>query len=480
MKNFLYSLSLPPLVLFGIIELLCIGIFLILQTIGMGKFSPVALLLPFQILAWMIMIEKEYWLLLGFSLVFPLSGLELLPGNYWRLVFYPGTIILFIILRATQFLSEHKVMKNWQSDIPRNKLLLIAFLGLWTILTSVKAKFSGFAINAGMLTHYTILSIEMLAFLFLFATIPQDFRQMVTLIIVMSVVYSITCFTLPLFASGPQGALEGKTMVALFSGYINMNAFAVHILVASLLLLGIMLNLNSRGKLLAGLGIIILMAALVVTRSRGAWLGFFLGLFYLIAKTKSGILLVMMGIILAVLLTIDVFKTAIASRIAVTSLQDPSLAGRGILWAYALKVLKNNWLFGVGIENYRYVKHLFGFPAAITTASQYNTHNLFLELFVDLGLPGFLAFLWLKISVILGVERALKYLSGYSQYKQIYNFGAALNAALLGYATHSLWDCLIWQHGAFILLGVLLGLGVCFHKLFIEQFYNHNIRRAVS
>lgn len=459
-------------------ELLCIGIFIILQAMGIGRISAAVLVLPFQILAWAIMIQKEYWLLLGFAIVFPLSGLELLPANYWRFVFYPGTVILFVFLRAARFLEEQKGGGNWQGRMPRENLMLIIFLGAWTIFTSLKAKFSGFAINPEMLTYYTGLLIEMLAILYFFATAPRNFLQVFHLVIAMITVYILTCLTLPSFVAGPRGgALEGKSLVALFSGYINMNVFAVHILVAILLLLGLMLNLRHEGKLLAVIGIIILMAALIITRSRGAWLGFFLGLFYLIIRTKSALLLVLAGIVLVLLLTIDVLHTAIFSRVAVTSLQDPSLGGRWLLWAYALKVLKNNWLFGVGIMNYRFVKHLYGFPWPMALASQHHAHNLFLELFVDLGLLGIVAFLWLKISVFLRVERTLKYFPGHSQ---IRNLGVGLNAALLGYAVHSLWDCLIWQHGAFILLGILLGLGICFNRLFTAPRYNYNSRCADS
>ena len=170
-------------------------------------------------------------------------------------------------------------------------------------------------------------------------------------------------------------------------------------------------------------------------------------------------LLLAVGIGLAVLVSMDVFRSALSMRVSATSADDPALLGRLLLWRHAWLVLRENWLLGVGMQNFRYVKQLYGFPMPMALGRRYNAHNLYLEFLVDLGVFGFASFVWLELRTLLrldGIWRSDKPASG---------LALALNAGLIAYAVHGLLDAVIWQHGAFMLLGVLFGLSMAVQRL---------------
>jgi O-antigen ligase len=193
----------------------------------------------------------------------------------------------------------------------------------------------------------------------------------------------------------------------------------------------------------------------VVTRARAAWLGFGLACIYMVVRTRSLWLMAPLGLGAATLLSVDVLRGAVESRLTATSTGDPSLWGRYMLWVYALRVLKENWLLGVGMENFRYVKHLYGYPEPLSVGQPYNSHNLFLEFFVDLGIAGLLALLYLMGRTFLALDRRIR-----EQAPQGRWLMAGLNAGLLAYAVDGLLDCVIWSHGAFMLLGLVIGLAL--------------------
>jgi putative inorganic carbon (HCO3(-)) transporter len=168
--------------------------------------------------------------------------------------------------------------------------------------------------------------------------------------------------------------------------------------------------------------------------------------------------------ILLALLSLDVFRANVFSRIEATSTTDMSLAGRILLWVCAVKVAKANLLFGVGMENFRFVKDLYGFPGPLAAHSQYNAHSLYLELLADLGIVGLACFLWMLIGTFVRLDRVTaRTISGDR------GLAVGVNAALIAYAVHGVWDSLTWQHGAFVLLGVLIGLAMSLRRLSSEH-----------
>jgi putative inorganic carbon (HCO3(-)) transporter len=162
------------------------------------------------------------------------------------------------------------------------------------------------------------------------------------------------------------------------------------------------------------------------------------------------------------LLASDILRHTLAVRLAQTSIQDASLAGRAVLWSCALSMARDHWLTGVGMENFRVLKVHYGFPnVGMAEVMRYNAHNVYLEMLADLGIVGLASFLWLLLGTFLrtdGVARTKK--------DDGAGLAVALNAGLIVFAVHGLWDCLTLL---FMVPGMLFGLAMCLRRIESER-----------
>ncbi len=144
------------------------------------------------------------------------------------------------------------------------------------------------------------------------------------------------------------------------------------ILIPTLVMLTTLLLVQSRGAYLA-----VALSLLIVVTLRWPWAG----LIALIAGVAAGVALSLNGVLL--------FAAAIGSSGSITS-----LSGRWEVWERALQAFGDFILTGIGIGTFDLV-----IPALYPYIEIKNViphaHNLFLQIGVDLGLPGMLLYLWL-------------------------------------------------------------------------------------
>jgi O-antigen ligase len=266
------------------------------------------------------------------------------------------------------------------------------------------------------------------------------------------------CVPLLPTTSGVIGALGGK-MVATPFGEVNLNTIGYVVGPLAAVALGMSVgSRRSRARFWLGAAAFICVLGLVLTKSRGAWLGFGVAFLYVILRKRSLALLITgAAAALAVILS-DVLRALLVSRAAATTVYDPSLLGRFVLWNFAWRIGKANWLLGVGMENFRYVKHFYGFPEPLSAAIQFNAHNIYLEVFADLGVVGLAAFMWLLVSSFTRSSNAMR--SDVAS-----DLGLGLSAGLVAYAAHGLFDCVLFQPGVFALLGLFVGLSAGLNRL---------------
>jgi len=204
----------------------------------------------------------------------------------------------------------------------------------------------------------------------------------------------------------------------------------------------------------------VVLSTLVLTKSRGAWFGFGAAVLYALLRVRSGWLWTLVVLAVLLLLGVGSLRGILLSRAGETSEGDPSFLGRVALWVYAWKVIKANWLLGVGFDNFRYVKHFYGYPEPLWYTVRFHTHNILLEMFTDLGIFGFLGGCWLYLRTLVRLDRVVRAKSPDS-----WALALGLEAALVTFAAHGLVDFVVWQYGALSLLGVLLGLGISVSRL---------------
>ncbi len=187
------------------------------------------------------------------------------------------------------------------------------------------------------------------------------------------------------------------------------------------------------------------LGALVLTLSRGAWLGFLAAIviFALIGANKKTRQILVGGIILCAII---VFSFAnLRYRVLLPFVGEKSSVSRLSLWQTAGKMIKDSPVLGKG---------LYGFP---TNFAKYNTdpnltelnypHNIFLNFWVETGLLGLISFL---VIVLVSLKQAWKY-------KGLANIGIIL--FLVALLVHGLIDAPYLKNDLALLFWMVLALG---------------------
>ncbi|MBN2374454.1 O-antigen ligase family protein [bacterium] len=192
--------------------------------------------------------------------------------------------------------------------------------------------------------------------------------------------------------------------------------------------------------LLAVLGI-----AFFLTGSRGglfAGLGGSLAILSLSRAKKKGFCLLALFLIFLVIIPNPLIKRAM--KIHKTDIYALS---RWSMWKSALDMIKDHTLFGVGLGNFKYFSHRYAFPvegawARYARVANY-THNEFLHLGAEMGLPGivfFLAAFWIVFTMTLKKESYNRFEDEKNENNEAYGVQKALLVGIITLLLHSMVD----------------------------------------
>jgi putative inorganic carbon (HCO3(-)) transporter len=229
--------------------------------------------------------------------------------------------------------------------------------------------------------------------------------------------------------------------------------------------------------LLAGISGVAIISVLVLTQSRGGLmaLGATLLLMACLRWRRSWIPILGLGLVSAFLAT-RLGHTAILDGLSTTHTLG-SLATRLEVWSRGLYAVQDFPLTGIGIGSFHEVAEVL-YPFFTTTQDVPHTHNLFLQVAVDLGTPGLIA--WLALWMVVTVVAWQTYRQGRSQRDST---RMALGAGLLGsqtaLAVHGLMDAVSW--GAVrtaMVTWAIWGLAMAAGNLWARQLQANGARSA--
>jgi len=190
---------------------------------------------------------------------------------------------------------------------------------------------------------------------------------------------------------GFGGGEEFRVKGLLPSGITYAHSLAFPLIFLTVRLLASDLRWKERLELLGGWGLLIF--ALLFSLTRGAWLAYLVVLGVLgVIKGGRAMLAVGVG---GILLGLSLLTAGSGVRERVTQIFDlQANIGRSQIWRANLDMIKDRPWFGWGYGNYRKFRDPYyqRYPEADTTA---HAHNNFLQMWVDGGLVGLSAFLFL-------------------------------------------------------------------------------------
>lgn len=248
----------------------------------------------------------------------------------------------------------------------------------------------------------------------------------------------------------PQALYDRFTLLATDTVHPNVLAGNIVILLplAIIVLLFGLPKLSWRVKpwllrLGAGLAFLAMLAVLILTQSRGGWMGFgaVVMLLALLRWRRGWILLVLGAIAAGAALYFIGLKPVLETLAASNSLG--TLDGRLEVWSRAIYMIQDFPFTGIGMGSFGNVADVLYPFFLFAPGTIPHAHNLFLQVAVDLGIPGLVA--WLSIFGLVSVVAWQVYRRGRADANLwVAGLGAALLCSQLALAVHGLIDAVTW------------------------------------
>lgn len=209
-------------------------------------------------------------------------------------------------------------------------------------------------------------------------------------------------------------------------------------------------------KIWIGAAVALMIAAVGLSFSRGAYLGLLAGgvFFALIFLKRSGALGKAIVMAVAIFVLVFIFNSNIITQRLASSfnLKEGSNAERYKNWVQAAEIIQDNPLGGVGLGNYARAVD----PTAADRSSIY-AHNLFLDIAAETGILNAIVFLFL---IFISIWRNTRNGS-------MLNLGLA--AGLVAFFIHSIFDTALYSPQVLTMFLIIVALGLNDNKLKIQD-----------
>ncbi len=238
-----------------------------------------------------------------------------------------------------------------------------------------------------------------------------------------------------------------QRFVVIFHDTVHLNVLAGNLIflvpfVMAYLLFG-WRDINWLERFLAFISTLFISAIIFLTQSRGAWIAFGVVLIILVMlRWRWGWLLLFS----AVVGTIWSFNY-LGSRELLNALTSSTTIGgiedRLEIWSRAFYMIQDFPFTGTGMGLFSEAVDTFYPFFQYSSGTVPHAHNLFLQVGVDLGIPGLIAWLAILLTVIF-VSRQVYYAGKTSRNGLITGIGAALLGSQIALITHGLTDSVTW------------------------------------
>ncbi len=222
-------------------------------------------------------------------------------------------------------------------------------------------------------------------------------------------------------------------------------------------------------RLPAGLAAAAMLGVVVLTKSRGGYLAVGMALLVLAALRWPQGWMVAPFVLLAG--AVAIWRLGLAQVVeALTTTQSlGGLEGRLEVWSRAVFMIQDFPFTGIGMGTFAQVANaMYPFFLAGPDADIPHAHNLFLQVPVDLGIPGLVA--WGALFLLAGLAGWRVYRQGRdgaaASSERLYAaWGAGLFAGLVAMAVHGLLDAVTWNTRPAVTVWVIWGAAMAAYRL---------------
>jgi hypothetical protein len=388
-----------------------------------------------------------FFALFVFSVVLYLRPYELIPAlsGIKSMAFYVG-IVTLSIYAITQMVVEGNLTTRTR------EVNLILLLGVAALLSIP------FAINPGEAwkTFSDLLVKTLLIFIVIVNVVRTERRLRLLMLLALGVSIYLSISAIQDYRAGLFGIgtdVTSRIMGRIKGLFDNPNDLALHLVTMVPIAVGLAMAKAGVLRKFVYIGAAGLMvAAIVVTFSRGGFLGLVAVSFFLVLKLgRKQRFPTMTAFFLAVVLFFALAPGGYGSRLSTIFNISGDLTGSGSQRNQVLKrsilVTLRYPLFGVGLGNFHY-----------KSFQELGTHNAYTQVGSEMGIPAMIMYIMFLVYPYKRLKEIEKATDGKKDERYYYYLSIGLRASLIGYMVASFFAAVAYQWYIYYLVGYAIAL----------------------
>ncbi len=361
-----------------------------------------------------------------------------------------GFCVLFPLLLwiIKMFLQKRLLFSRTPLDLP----VVVFFLwGFTSLITATDFRYSLDEIRGEMGTYFLLF--------YLIANNLQDEEKIKGMINTLM----LGVFTLSFYGVMEFLQRENRSLIDV----VKINSLTVDLGVYLVLTVPVMFILHGlsdsiKEKVFISIVIFVSLFALYLTHNRAAWVAFIIQVILLTGikrmwKTLASVILIV--ITLMAVVTLSPFKDVLIHRVPVPSptgemVDRETAQSRMVIWKEGIDKIKVHPLTGIGYGKESFKKAFPDNPIMLEDKGLWHTHNIFMEIALEIGIPGLIIFLWLLYSLTKTLIKGMKLMAGFGKV-----FMTSLFIALTGFIIRNQFDYIYIDDTA-LMFWFLMGMGM--------------------
>ncbi|MDR1391661.1 MAG: O-antigen ligase family protein [Clostridiales bacterium] len=367
----------------------------------------------------------------------------------------PTKIILFICAICAVSFCLKISNENIKINFKETEFLIIVFLFL-TLISSVTSFFKLNSIKILGMRIILISSYFILANLIKNKNLLLNVLKTITFSALLVSLYGILQYFLKIENSNSwlDKEMFKNISVRVYSTLSNPNVLGEYLnLVFFIPICMFFIEKNKLMKLFYISSAVLIFFALILTFSRGSWVGLLISFLICVLILDKRILIILT--VLFIISTLFIPNFIFERFLSIGNISDTSTLYRVYIWFGTFKMLKNFWLFGIGPseKNFNFVYSNYQYNGITAPHS----HNTFLQIFVESGIVNLIIFIILLLFFFRKIIISSKQSCIKSQHFLI---NLAIGESVLAFCLNGLFDDAFYNHKVSTMFWIIIAIGL--------------------
>ena len=203
---------------------------------------------------------------------------------------------------------------------------------------------------------------------------------------------------------------------------------------------------------------LVMLTCLLLTLSRGAWLGMLVALgIFVFLKDKR---LIVLGVTALLTLPFILPPSVISRFSSIGNLKESSSAYRYSVWLGSIGVIKDFWIAGIGVGTKAFELIYPGYSVAGASFALHS-HNFYLQLMIETGVVGFVVFLLVLLAFYKNMFSTVRK----SGDNTLSTLAISVISAMSGYLFYGIFDNSWYDFRMVLMFWIIAGIGMSAYNI---------------